>query len=234
MVPALVGLFFCMAGAALIMGTLGPMPVNYALALGAMPGAVLLAAGILRWRERGDPETTGRARRFWGSLVSGLFWGLAASLVYDLYKPLVKLVLGLQFDPYRAMPHFGHAMTGLPPSSTGSLLAGWVYHFWIGMMLGMIFALLRPRGGILAAVVFVLLLQAVRLAVYPNVLRLSLEDPEFIANGVVGLALWGCVLGYGIKRWERSHASNPSGNDSDNDSGNAGPGSVLLRGSPGP
>ncbi|WP_027185342.1 hypothetical protein [Desulfovibrio inopinatus] len=198
--------FFSMMGAALIMGVAGPMPADYALTLGVMPGAVLLAATILHFRDSRDDVIIMTKRRFWVSLVSGLVWGLTASLVYDLYKPLVILILGLQFDPYRAMPHFGHAMTGLPPSSYGSLLAGWFYHYWIGMMLGMIFALMRPQGGIPWAILFVLVLQAVRLAVYPNVLRLSLEDPEFIANGIVGLALWGGILGFGIKRWGTSHA----------------------------
>lgn len=203
--PLLTGLFSLMFIASLSMSVWGTMPLNYALALGAMPAAVLLGVGFLQWRAARDAQTAAFKSRFWNTLATGLVWGLAASLAYDLYKPLVKLVLGLQFDPYRAMPHFGHAMTGLPPSATGSLLAGWFYHYWIGMMLGMIFALLRPRGGALWAVLFVLVLQTVRLAVYPNVLRLSLEDPEFIANGIVGLALWGCVLGYGVKRWGMSH-----------------------------
>ena len=130
-----------------------------------------------------------------------MFWGLVATLVYDLYRLLIKLLLALPFDPYRVQPVFGHIITGLPASHSLALFLGWGYHLWMGILLGMMFALVRPRGGALAGLVFVMMIQVVRLAAYPSVLQASWEDQEFVANGIIGMGLWGVVLGTGLRTW---------------------------------
>jgi FtsH-binding integral membrane protein len=174
----------------------GVMPLAYTVSVGAMPLGLLLA-GVILWR-RGLKH---HLHRYGGLLRLGALWGLVATLAYDLYRPAVKLIFNLPFDPFRVQPIFGHILTGLSPSHPLALILGWGYHLWMGLLLGMIFALLRPRGGALAGLGFIMAIQVLRLAAYPSVLQASWEDPEFLANGVMGMGLWGLVLGAGLRRW---------------------------------
>jgi len=164
------------------------------VSVGAMPLGLLLA-GVILWR-RGLHQNLHRAC---GTLLMGVFWGLVATFAYDLYRLLVKLILALPFDPYRVQPIFGHIITGLPTSHPLALFLGWGYHLWMGILLGMLFTLMRPRGGALGGLVFITIIQVLRLAAYPSVLQASWEDPEFLANGVIGMGLWGVVVGTGLR-----------------------------------
>jgi hypothetical protein len=179
----------------------GVMPLAYTLSVAAMPLGLLLA-GVILW-QRGLAQYLHRSCAV---LFMGALWGLLATLLYDLYRPVVKLIMDLPFDPYRVQPIFGHIITGLSASHPLALALGWAYHLWMGILLGMMFALIRPRGGLLAGLGFVALIQALRLFAYPSVLQASWEDPEFLANGVIGMALWGAVLGAGLRHWGRRHA----------------------------
>ncbi|MDD3579700.1 MAG: hypothetical protein PHW74_01620 [Desulfobacca sp.] len=174
----------------------GVIPLAYMVSVGAMPLGLLLA-GFILWG-RGLYQ---KLHYCCGVLLMGALWGLLATLAYDLYRPLVKHILSLPFDPYRVQPVFGHIITGLPASDPLALFLGWGYHLWMGILLGMMFAILRPRGGVLAGLLFIAAIQVVRLAAYPSVLQASWEDPEFLANGVIGMGLFGVVLGAGMRRW---------------------------------
>jgi len=177
------------------------MTLSYMITLTAMPIAVLLV-GFFLWKQR----LYVRLRYYLGCLMMGAFWGIVATLVYDAYKPAAKVVFGYSFDPYRAMPVFGRLVTGLPSSHSLAVIAGWMYHFWIGAMGGMFFALFRPRGGAIAGLLWAWILQAIRMALYPGLLRASLQDPEFVAIAIVGFGLWGVVLGAGLKLWRWHYA----------------------------
>jgi hypothetical protein len=174
---------------------LGPLPLIHLLSVVTMPMACLMGGITLFWRQE-----DALLHRFNGLLMAGAAWGLASTLMYDVYRPLVKIIFGYAFDPYRVMPIFGHILTGLPTNHYLALITGWAYHLWIGILMGMIFGLVRPKGGALAGLIFVLIVQTIRLAAYPSILQASLEDPEFLANGVFGFGLWGVVLGIGLKK----------------------------------
>ena len=179
----------------------GKMTLSYMITLTAMPMAVLLA-GLFLWKQR----LYVRLRYYLGCLMMGAFWGIVATLVYDAFKPAAKAVFGYSFDPYRAMPVFGRLVTGLPSSHSMAVIVGWMYHFWIGAIGGMLFALFRPRGGALAGLLWAWILQAIRMVLYPGLLRASLQDPEFVAIAIVGFGLWGVVLGAGLKLWRWQYA----------------------------
>jgi hypothetical protein len=167
-----------------------PMPPAYAVSLAAFPLGGLVAGAVLA--RRGAQALLG----LWSArLLAGLAAGLAATLAYDLYRVGVRQLLGISFDPFRVQPVFGQIITGLPTTHPAALAAGWGYHLWLGLLLGMIFAALRPRGGALWGAGFAALLQLGRWAMYPAVLVAGTSDKEFFANGVVGQLVWGAVLG---------------------------------------
>jgi hypothetical protein len=188
-------------GAGIVGYAVGPMPSAYFVSVVALPVGVLVAAATLVRTAR-YPELQTLLRR----VCEGALWGVAAIGVYDLYKPLAKLIFGLGLDPYRAMPVFGHLLSGLPLGSDGALLLGWAYHLWIAAACGVIFALLRPRGGVAAGVAWGLLLQAARLVAYPELAGLLTVDAELLVIGIMGHALWGAVLGAGLHfaRWRHA------------------------------
>lgn len=178
----------------------GPMPAAYLLSVAALPAGVLAAcAGLYRGGRRGE------ARVLLQRVAAGALWGVAAIAVYDLYKPLAKAVFGYGLDPYRAMPVFGHLLSGLPAGSDGALLLGWAYHLWIAAACGVLFALLWARGGIAAGVLWGLVLQGARLAVYPELQALLTVDSELLVVGVIGHVVWGAVLGAGVRGMRLGH-----------------------------
>ena len=176
-----------LAGAGLVSGK---MPVAYFLSVAAIPFGALVG-GALAARSKGVPRLAPMSR----ILLNGLLAGLVASLIYDAYRVAVRHVLDIPFDPFRVQPVFGQIITGLPTTHPIALGAGWGYHLWVGMMLAMLFAALRPRGGWLFGMLFSALLQMGRWAMYPDILRAGFSDREFFANGVVGQLLWGLIMG---------------------------------------
>jgi hypothetical protein len=167
-----------------------------------LPTAALLAGLALLRRGRYR-----QLRRLADLLLRGGAWGLAATLLYDAVRPAIRLVFGYAYDPYRAMPIFGQLITGQTDTPL-ALAAGWIYHFWNGISFGMIFALLRPRGGALAGLAWGVGLQVLMMITYPTLLRIRLEDPGFLVSGLVGHGVWGLALGAGLRRGAGVEAHN--------------------------
>jgi len=172
----------------------GRTPSEYLISIGALPLGAGIAATILSGRGRGDLISAWAVRLFAGAAA-----GLAATLTYDGYRVGVRDVLGIAFDPFRVQPVFGQILTGLPTTHPIALTAGWSYHIWTGLILGMIFAALRPRGSLISGAAygagFAVIVQLGRWLMYPDVLMAGTSDKEFFANGVVGQLVWGAVLG---------------------------------------
>jgi hypothetical protein len=187
---ALVAVFATLVVVGLAGAGLAGMPPDFAVSVVALPIGLLVAGAVMLWRRQADRLAAWSAR-----LGAGLAAGLAATLAYNLYRVGVRLVFDMPFDPFRVQPVFGQILTGLPSTHAGALVAGWSYHLWIGAMLGMVLAALRPRGGLIAGALFASAIQLGRWAMYPAVFRAGLVDNEFFANGVIGILLWGMVLG---------------------------------------
>jgi len=187
---ALAALFAALIALGLAGIGLAGMPPDFAVSVVALPIGLLVAGAVMLWRGRADMLALWSER-----LLAGLAAGLAATLAYNLYRVGVRVVFDMPFDPFRVQPVFGQILTGLPSTHGGALIAGWGYHLWIGAMLGMIFAALRPTGGLVAGALFAALIQLGRWAMYPAVFRAGLVDNEFFANGVIGIVFWGMVLG---------------------------------------
>lgn len=143
----------------------------------------------------------GRFHLFANLLLIGGASGLLATLAYDAIRPCLKLVFRFSYEPFRAIAIFGQLITGLPTDDPFASIAGWLYHFWNGISFGMIFALVWPRGGMTAGFLWAMSLQGLMMAAYPRLLQARLDDPGFLASGLIGHALWGIVLGKTVRQW---------------------------------
>ena len=184
------------SGAAVLAYTFGPVPMSFTVPFVVLPTTSFLV-GLVLLRRR----LYGRLHRFSQLLARGAVAGLGATLLYDAVRPLIVAVLGSTFDPYRAIPLFGTLITGLPGTDPTALAAGWTYHFWNGTSFGMMFALARPDGGIAWGFAWAMALQGLMMAAYPTLLKARLDDPGFMASGIVGHGIWGIALGFAIAKW---------------------------------
>lgn len=184
-----------LSGLAVLGQAFGWLTMAFSVPLFVLPGGLLLCGLMLMQR-----RLYGRLRTASNLLIRGAVWGLAGTIVYDITRPLIVRLLAQSFDPYRAMPVFGSLMTGLPVTDPVAITLGWLYHFWNGVSFGMIFALVRPRGGIISGFLWGETLQILMMVAYPSLLGLHLDDPGFLASSLIGHGLWGIVLGWGLRR----------------------------------
>jgi hypothetical protein len=160
----------------------------------ALPAAAALVTIVLLRR-----RLHARLHLFVQCLMRGAAWGFVATLCYDVVRPLVTTLFHFGFDPYLAIGVFGHYITGLPTGDPRALAAGWIYHFWNGTSFGMIFALVRPRGGPVAGLIWGVGLQLLMMITYPQIFAIRLSTPGFVPTGLIGHAVWGLVLGAGLR-----------------------------------
>ncbi|MEP7216234.1 MAG: hypothetical protein ABI782_08265 [Anaerolineaceae bacterium] len=187
-----------LSGAAIVLHTFGPIPLRVSTPLIVLPGAMLLA-GLLFASRRQYRELD----RLYDRALSGIVWGLIGTLVYDAIRPGLVWVFDYEFQPYKAIPMFGHLITGRPKDDWIAIASGWGYHFWNGLSFGLMFALVRPRGGPLYGLAWAMILEGLMVTVYPSFLGVSLWNEGFLWAGIVGHAAWGLVLGEGLRRYGR-------------------------------
>lgn len=185
----------CTSGLAIIAHTFAGISLRFAAGAIVLPSAVILTGIILLAQNR-----SARFHEFARLLSVGAAWGLIATVAYDAIRPLLVAILQSDFDPYKAMGIFGQLATGRPQGDTVVTVVGWTYHFWNGISFGMMYALVRPLGGMLSGLIWALILQALMMIVYPSFLEARLADPGFLVSGIVGHGLWGLLLGWGVQR----------------------------------
>ena len=183
------------SGAALLAYGFVGVPMTFTAPFVVLPSA-LIVAGLMLVRTQRYERLHVMSRR----LLMGVAWALAATVVYDVSRPLIVLILGFSLDPYRAMPIFGQLITGLPAGDPLSLTAGWIYHIWNGVSFGLMYALVWPRGGAVGGWIWAMALQGLRMVTYPNLFQARVDDPPFLITGILGHSLWGVVLGVGLRR----------------------------------
>lgn len=183
-------------GAALLAYVFLQVPMSVTIPFFALPAATLLVFAVLIGQRRFE-----RLHAFSRVILIGAACGLIATLVYDAVRPLLIYAMGSRYDPFRAIPLFGQLITSLAPTDQRALLAGWAFHFWNGVSFGVIYALVRPMGGWLTGLAWGLGLQVLMMAAYPRLLQARLDDPAFMATGLIGHSFWGVVLGVTVRRW---------------------------------
>jgi len=186
------------SGAAVLAHAFVSAPMTFTVPFIVLPTFALLLGVVLLRR-----KLYHRFHIFAEQLILGAWTGLVATLAYDAIRPVLQLIFQFSFEPYKAIPIFGQLITGLPATDNLAIITGWIYHFWNGVSFGMMFALLKPKGGAVAGLIWGLGLQCLMMAAYPKFLQIRLEDPGFLVTGLVGHSLWGIVLGLSVKRWSK-------------------------------
>lgn len=191
----------CLAGAsglAVLLDGLTSWDMSATFPLIVIP-STLLIGGLIFASLRKYPELD----RFAARVLSGIVCGLLATVAYDLVRPVIVAVFQFHTNPYKAMPLFGSRITGRPTDDGFAVAVGWLYHFWNGISFGVMFALVRPRGGAIAGLIWGVGLQIFTILVYPSFLDARLDNVGFMVTGLLGHAVWGLVLGASLKRWGR-------------------------------
>lgn len=183
------------SGAAILGYAFLGLPMTFTVPFVSLPLTLLLVGAVLRARRR-----YGRLHAGAELVIRGAAWGVVGTALYDIIRPLLRMVFRYQFSPFAAIPMFGHLMTGLPPTDRMAIALGWVYHAWNGVSFAAMLALLWPRGGVLPGVAWAMLLQGLMMATYPSLLQVRLDNPGFLVTGIVGHAVWGAVVGAGLRR----------------------------------
>lgn len=189
---------FCLAGAsgaALVAQVLFDLEMAWTAGLIALPGTALCVVAAFFGQRRYD-----RLQVISDRLVRGARWGLIATLVYDVVRPLVVWTLRFDFHPYKAHAIFGELITGRPSTDGFAIAMGWTYHFWNGIAFGTMLALVAPRAGWKLGLAWALLLQGLMMVVYPRFLQVRLDQPSFMVTTIVGHSAYGLALGAGLRR----------------------------------
>ena len=194
-------LMACTSGAAVLAHVFTPLPMTYSVPFIVMPATVILL-GVILLRRRLYRQLHSVANL----LMLGAWTGLAATIGYDVIRPILRYFFHFSFNPFKAMPIFGMLMTGLPTTHPAAITLGWVYHFWNGISFGMMYVLFRPRGGAITGLLWGLGLHGLMLWSYPRLLQVRLDDPGFLVTGCVGHAVWGVILGLSIQKWGKQYA----------------------------
>ena len=184
------------SGAAILAHTFAALPMAFTVPFIVIPSVFLLLGAMLAGRGR-----IAQLHLLAALLTVGTAAGTVATVAYDLIRLVLRWALGFSFNPFGAIPIFGQLMTGLSPAHPIALAAGIGYHFWNGISFGMMFALVKPRGGALPGVVWGLGLAALMLVTYTYLLHINPEDPGFLTADFVGHGVWGVVLGVAVRAW---------------------------------
>jgi hypothetical protein len=183
------------SGAAILAHVYGPLPMGFTVPFIVMPSVFFLIAVVALKR-----NLHLRFEAAANALRVGAIGGFYGTIVYDLSRPLIRLILHFKFNPFGAMPIFGSLMTGRPETDHIAIVAGWLYHFWNGISFGMMFSIVRPSGSPWIGALWGFCLQCLMFASYPQLLHVRMNDPGFITMGLIGHTLWGGVLGWHVKK----------------------------------
>ena len=183
------------SGLGVLAQTYGDISMEYTAPFVVFPIGCLVGIALLLRRRL--PE---RLHGYTDALIRGAVWGLLATFAYDAIRPVVVSIFGFDYKPFKAIQIFGELITGRSSGTFVSDSAGWAYHFWNGISFAMMFALLRPRGGIILGFLWGETLQMILSVVYVDLLvNFHPLATGTLVTGVIGHGLWGIVLGGGLK-----------------------------------
>jgi hypothetical protein len=188
--PAVVVLGAC-AGLASGAALLGTILLGWSLGLAtAFIGVpALVALGALTVTARRDEQQLFLAR-----IRNGFLAGVLATAAYDTVRLSLEhfgLAVGKSFV---AIPLFGTALTGLPPTDRIAIATGFAFHTVNGVGFATAYVLVAAGRPWFLGIVFALFLEAMMVSLYPGWLRVPLTS-EFLALSVSGHLAYGTVLG---------------------------------------
>jgi hypothetical protein len=142
------------------------------------------------------------ARRGWIArrTGAGALAGLAGTGSYDAVRFGLSHLEPLLYDPFAVMRVFGEAILGSSVPVAAAYSVGAVYHTLNGVLFGVAFAFLLGTRGVLAGIVFGLILELIMVALYPGWLSIRAYEEFVQVSGLSHLA-YGGVLGAVCRRW---------------------------------
>lgn len=165
------------------------------LAAAILVGLIAAIIGKIAWQR----STTSDHVYLGRSLRAGIVAGILATLAYDLSRFLLIRITGIMFWPFDIFNIFGRALIGSGGPSELITVVGVVYHLANGVGFAIAFTIAFGRRGVLAGIVWALILELLMVSVYPGWLGLKALD-EFVQVSVFGHLVYGSVLGFTARR----------------------------------
>lgn len=158
-------------------------------------GAVAIMISTLIWCRSSAPVQ----QNFRLRVKSGLLSGLAATGAYDISRLALVKIGHYSFWPFDIFKRFGLALTGAATDSFWVESVGICYHVMNGLGFAVAFAICFGTWGVVAGVVWALILETLMVSIYPGWLHLKALD-EFLQVSIVGHLAYGSVLGFTCRR----------------------------------
>jgi hypothetical protein len=172
---------------ALVLHALGWLPMYFFITVVAAPCLILLfALGVVAHRIH--------EQVFLNRLLSGVWIGLIATLSYDGTRLLLRATDIVNFDVFFTHRIYGFMITGFPTESATALVVGWVYHFWNGATLAVIYTVVAGPLLWVYGLLWALLLEIAWLVALPSALNFTLSS-EVMVISLIGHCVYGSVLG---------------------------------------
>lgn len=189
--------------AALVGQLFGLLPLVYGVTFAGVPSVVLMFALAVLARQV-------RATVFLACLRGGLLGGLAATLGYDVFRWLVRVLGLLDYNGFVSIYIFGSWISGQPRTSAAAAAAGWIYHFWNGLAFGVFYALAFGRRRWWLGVAYGVVMELFMLGLFP-LMPLVTTRRDFIVGSLAGHVVYGAVLGAMCQRWALNWQDVPIG-----------------------
>jgi hypothetical protein len=189
-----IGLAALFSGVALLGNIIAGFSLQLTLALTT---SLMVLALALIWL-----RLSGRARSLMLSVAGrGALIALAAIAGYDGSRALIDYLFPSAFDPFGALPIFGHLLIGLDAPHDQAVLVGIGFHLLNGVSFGLAYAFVFGRAAVrstrlalLSGVGWGLFLETFQLTLYPGWLNISTYQ-EFVTISFLGHFVYGLTLG---------------------------------------
>lgn len=187
----------------------------------AFTGMLLVVTVVLIWR-RSDSATRGLMKSV---VLRGALVALVAVAVYDVSREILAQLDPSPFNPFGAIPIFGHLLLGAEASAEAALVAGIGFHLLNGVSFGLAYAFVfgplavrSLRMALLTGMGWGLFLELFQLTLYPGWLNIETYR-EFVTISFLGHFAYGATLGalgHRFLPWARNE---DLGGDADDDDG---------------
>ena len=144
-----------------------------------------------------------KATVFLNCLWVGLLGGLIGTLLYDGARLLLQISGMFDYNGFTAILIFGSWITGGETHETGSIIAGWGYHFWNGLSFGVFYTLIFGRRHWLFGVGYGLVMEACMLGLFPLFLFVT-DQFAYVMLSFVGHVFYGLGLGVFAQRYGKN------------------------------
>ncbi|MFI7542209.1 DUF6789 family protein [Actinoplanes sp. NPDC049599] len=165
--------------------------------LGAVAG-LAVGAWVVLWPRLAVPSRILILRR----CRIGLIAGVPSIIAYDVSRYVLVRATGSSVKPFGAWPMFGELLGAGPHTGVPAFVVGAGYHVLNGLGFAMAFAVVLGERGVLAGIIWAMVLETAMVTFYPGWLGLAALQ-EFVSITILGHVAYGTVLGWLSRRLSR-------------------------------